>query len=229
MSEPGPRTTRWAASALLERLRWLVGFLVFLELIALVMAGQANFSIGGDNPPWVGHRWHPIVVGATAALVLSVAAFFTSARRRGWARTTVVLCLSATVILDAASVMWHHRAFGTRRYFEQSFADLHLASNASPTGETYLAGPGGYETPDDPRGTRSWRVDAPVPTACSAAAHAAARWSTDGVVRDFDDTPKPTGLGCHFDVNYQRFNVTFQDIADAADGTWTLEAFMDPS
>lgn len=228
MSAIDPPRLRWTATVV-QRLRWAACALLVLEVVGLAMAGQANFSVGGDNPPWVGHRWHPIVVGGSIALGLTVTAVVTSARRRRWAGTTLILLLASTIALDVASIAWHERAFGTRQYFERAFSRLQPGSDASPVGETYVAGPGGYRTPDDPRGTRSWQIAASVPAGCASAARAAAAWSTDGAVHLYDDRPKSTGgLGCHFDVTYDRFDVTFQDVAEGGAGTWTLEAFMEP-
>lgn len=213
-------------------LRWLqrsaVALLV-VDVVALAMAAQANFTLGGSNPPWVGHRWHPIVVGAAIGLALSAVALFASSRRRAWTRTTLALLLSATLVLDGASIMWHDRAFGTRADIEAAFAQLHLDGSAVPTGETYVAGPGGFQTPDDPSGTRTWQVSGPVRSTCDSAANAAERWSTDGMLRAFNDAPKPGGFGCHFEVTYRAFEVTFQDVAEASGHSWTLKAFLSSS
>jgi hypothetical protein len=212
---------------LLEGTGLLASALILLSLIALLFAGEANFAIGGANPPWIGHRWHPIVVGGVASLVLSIAALVTSAPKRRWFATSIAFMICATVVLATSSIVWHDRAFGTRTYVTDALSRLHLGPEATPIALTYLAGgETGYKTPDSPSGTRSWRISEPVSTACPVLAQAARRWSTDGIISSFSEQPE-IDLACHFDVRYGEFYVSFQDVGGSPTGPWTLKAFME--
>lgn len=226
MRAPRPTARIGGGPRVIRGLSWVASALVLVGLTALLFAGQANVSIGGANPPWVGHRWHPIVVGATITVALSLSALVALTRKRVRIKTALALLLMATTSLDVASVSWHHRAFGTRSDLARAFAALRLGPDAVPTSETYLAGPGGYQTPDNPSAIRSWRINSPAPRPCSTLARAAQRWSSDGVVNSYNNDPTSYSRGCSFEVRYGQFTTEFWDAGPIGTSSWTLKAWM---
>lgn len=207
---------------LLLVVRCAAALLFCLELFALLAAAAGDFWIIAPNPPWVGHRWHPIVVTGTVSLAVTATTMLLW-RRLGVA-TRIALLLVATVTLSVGSIEWHARVFGTRTYFVSAFASLDLGQDTKPVRFTYLAGPGDFDTPDDPSATQTWLVSGPLRQSCPRLAAAAGHWH--GVTfEDYD--AKPSGpLDCHFAVTYQFFEVSFQHVSGPERGPWMLEAFV---